>query len=206
MGTGAQRRVNGALGSRRGWVGIWGTSVGSTQSLKTPPAGGSVLPLTIYPPTSSFLYVPALTPQMAQIRPSPPTPACFSNTEPWAERNGRIGRALPCPGTGHPLDLLSPSPAAPGTGGQPGHGGRAESHGPEHWPLLPEPAHFQGAPPGPGVLPEPCGDQWSQKSRTLNIQPSCLTPSLEGPYLGGHRDDRSDGKLGTAWGLRNIGG
>lgn len=187
--TGAWRGVNGALESRAGWAGIWETSVerGSTQSPR---------PLLLVTISSHlFLLVPLSAPQMAQTWPSPPPPPASQILTHRAERNGKVWGCPPLTRVSHPGPLPR-SPAAPGTGYRQGHGGRAGSHGPEHWSLLPELAHFPGVPPGPGALPEPCENQWSRRSRSPNIQPNYLGPSapLNRLYFVGHGEVRDSGE------------
>lgn len=96
LGTRRRPEVNRALGSRRGWAGIWGPSVGrgSTQSPRP------LLLVALHPPfdhilpLSSFLQ-PPLPPQMTQTGHHPLPPACFLNTESWAERNCRLAGCSP---------------------------------------------------------------------------------------------------------------
>lgn len=108
LGTCRSPEVNRALGSRRGWAGIWGASVGrgSTQSPRPLLLVALHPPLDHILPLSSFLQ-PPLPPQMTQTGHHPLLPACFLNTESWAERNCRLAGCSPVLAHTYP----SPPPA-----------------------------------------------------------------------------------------------
>lgn len=140
----------------------------STQSPRPLPADG-------YPPPtmSSYLFLPAPPtplnhPDIAVTPPHPSASRTLSHG--LKELQDEVG-APPNPG---PTQAHRLSPAAPGTAGRSGCGGRVGSHGPERWRPLPGLAHSQGAPLGPGAPPEPCRDPWNQKSWTQTSQPNCL--------------------------------
>lgn len=91
--TRAQRRTNGALGSQRGWAGIWGTSEGrdSTQSLR-------------------LLLLVALCPPLDHIL--PPLPSCIPLCRPKWPRHGH-----------HPLPPPASQTLSHGLKGTEGWGG-----------------------------------------------------------------------------------
>lgn len=96
--------MTGALGSRRGWTGTWGTSLGGLHPVpRPPPAGGSLS--SPAPAISSHLFLPAppSAPLDMTITPTPSASQTLSHG-----LKGTVGRgALPCPLSRHGLH---PSP------------------------------------------------------------------------------------------------